>query len=99
MDDSPEGEWEVEGGSEGKLGLLYSASSVPGYAPIGDPGMNGGEGAGGTKTGNEARGGERLLAGGSGCRGSVDGLLLCRPRVELRRVEASFRGAKLLRNQ
>ena len=51
------GEKEVEGGSEGNSGLLYSASSDPGYGPMGDPGMNGGEGAGGTKTGDRARGG------------------------------------------
>jgi len=41
---------ETDGGSEGKSGSLYSASSDPGYSPIGDLGMKGGEGAGGTKT-------------------------------------------------
>jgi len=55
------GDEEVDGGSEGKSGSLYSANSDPGYGPIGDPGMNGGEGAGGMKTGEEARGGEQSI--------------------------------------
>jgi len=48
---------EVDGGSDGNWGLLYSASSVPGYGPAGDPGRKGGEGAGGIKMGDKGRGG------------------------------------------
>jgi len=61
MDERAGGETEAEGGLEGKSGSLYSANSDPGYGPMGDPGMNGGKGAGGMKTGEEVRRGERSM--------------------------------------
>ena len=57
MDELVVGDEEAVGGSEGNWGSLYSANSDPGYGLIGDPGINGGEGGGGMKTGDEVRGG------------------------------------------
>ena len=42
--------------------------------------------------------GERQLVGGSGCRGSVGELLLCRPQVGSPCVPASFGEAKRLQS-
>jgi len=74
MDEWTGGEMEAEGGSEGKSGSLYSANSDPGYAPMGDPGMNGGDGAGGTRRATKPEEGERQLARGSDCQGIGGGL-------------------------
>jgi len=57
IDELVGGDGEAVGGLEGNWGSLYSANSVPGYGLAGDPARKGGEGVGGTKTGDKGRGG------------------------------------------